>query len=160
MKLNTQYNTKAIYQLCLEQGYISKELCSYREFYDIIREFNKGISNKIIYNQYTFKINIGYFRVIRVQRRGKSINWGASNKRKQELIEQNLVPYNKETAPHGLEWFIYHEGDYFIWNWFKDKSAKFIKNVVSYKLLPTAGNRKEVAQAVKLNPDASYGLYK
>lgn len=159
MNPNSQYNTRSIYNLCIEQGLINKETCSYRDFYDVIREFHKGVSNKIIFNEYNFKINIGYFKVLRVARKGESINWGASKKRKQELIDSGLTPFNKTTALDGVKWFIYHEGDYYKWSWFKDKAATFIKNCKMYKFTPMTGNRRAVAKAVQLNPQAEYASH-
>lgn len=160
--MNRQYNTRAIYNICIEKGIIQKDEISYRLFYDIIREFHKEISHKIILETYRFKPSeIGIFEVIKDIRRGKSINWHASKKRKQEIIDAGGTPYSKLSAPNGIEWFVYHEGeDYFKWHWFKDTSAKFIKNLKFYTFKVATGNRRAVAPAVKQNPfaDLDYGI--
>lgn len=161
MTTNQPFNTRAIYLVCLEQGLIKEDTCTYREFYDIVREFNKQISEKIIFSQYVYKLPIGIFNVIKTERynNSKSINWGASKKRKQELIEQGLIPFNKKDAPDGVEWFIYNEGDYFKWRWFQTKDAKFLKNLIKYHFKATTNNRRAIAKAVKDNPDINYVIH-
>ena len=161
MNSNRQYNTKAIYDLCLSLDLVKKEQVPYTIFYTIIREFHKAIAEGIIFKTYSFKPSeIGIFHVLRDERRGKSINWQASKKRKQEIINSGGIPYSKLGAPHGLEWFVYHEGDYFKWNWYKDKGASFIKNLKKYTFKVATGNRRAVAKAVKSNTFASidYGI--
>ncbi len=160
--MNRQYNTRAIYNLCVEQGILDKNEIPYIQFYHIVREFHREVSQKIIFNTYRFKPSeIGFFEILKDQRKGKSIDWNASKKRKQEIIAAGGTPYNKAEAPTGIEWFIYHEGsDYFKWNWFKDTGAKFIKNIKYYVFKAATGNRRAVAKAVKQNPfaDLDYGI--
>jgi hypothetical protein len=162
--MNRQYNTKAIYTLCVEQGIINKDEFVYKDFYNVIREFHKEIAKKIINDQYKFKPSqIGIFEITKDIRRGQSINWGASNKRKQEIIDSGLVPYNKENSPEGIEWFIYHEGgDYYKWRWFKDTGAKFISNIKYYNFQAARANLRGLAKAIKENPFASleYGIHR
>jgi hypothetical protein len=160
--MNRQYNTRAIYDICVKQDIIDKNEISYRDFFNVIREFHKEISSKIIFDTYRFKPSeIGVFEIIKDIRRGKSIDWNASKKRKQQLLDDGLVPFSKAEAPDGIKWFVYHEGsDYFKWNWFKDTGAKFIKNIKYYTFKVTTGNRRTVAPAVKQNPfaDLDYGI--
>lgn len=159
--MNRQYNTRAIYNICIEKGILQKNEIPYKLFYDIIREFHKEISNKIVFDTYRFKPSeIGVFEILRLDRKGKSIDWNASKKRKQEIIDAGGTPYSKLNAPNGIEWFVYHEGDYFKWNWFKDTGAKFVKNLKFYVFKAATGNRRAVAKAIKQNPfaDLDYGI--
>jgi len=106
---------------------------------------------------------IGIFDIKKDIRRGQSIDWGASNKRKQEIIDSGLTPFNKTTAPDGIEWFIYHEGgDYYKWRWFKDTGALFISNIKYYTFTATRANLRGLAQCIKQNPFASldYGIHR
>lgn len=162
--MSRQYNTRAIYNLCIEQGIIQKDEIPYRLFYDVIKEFHKGISDKIITDAYQFRPSeIGIFEIIKDVRRGKTIDWGASKKRKQEIIDEGGVPFNKVSAPNGVEWFVYHSGeDYFKWNWYKIKESNFIKNLKYYIFRAATGNRRAVGSAVKQNPfaDLDYGIHR
>jgi hypothetical protein len=159
---NRQINTREIYNICVQNGVINKKEIPYKLFYDVIRQFHKQLSDKIIFNTYQFKTNIGQFEVLRDERRGKSIDWNASKKRKQDIIDSGGTPFNAQTAPHGIKWFIYHEGDYFKWHWFKDTGISFIKNIKYYVFKPTSDNRRAVAKAVKNNPFAEldYGVHR
>jgi hypothetical protein len=162
MNSNKQYNTRSIYNHCVNEGLIDKKLVPYMTFYKVIRQFHKEISDKIIFDTYQFKTEIGQFEVLRDERKGKSIDWNASKKRKQEIIDSGNVPFNAESNPDGIKWFVYHEGDYFKWNWFKDKGISFTKNIKFYVFKPTSINRRAVAKAVKNNPFAEldYGIHR
>lgn len=159
--MSRQYNTRAIYNICIENGIIREDEIPYKTFYNVIREFHKEISQKIIFDTYRFNPSeIGVFEILRSERRGKSIDWNASKKRKQEIIDSGEVPYSKLNAPNGIDWFVYHDGDYFKWNWYKNTATTFIKNIRFYMFKAATGNRRAVAQAVKNNPFASinYGI--
>lgn len=158
--MNQQINTKVIYQLCLSKELFRKEEIPYITFYNVIREFNKQIAEKIITEAYQFNNGIGIFQVIRDERKGKSIDWAASKKRKEEIVAAGDVPYSKTDAPNGIEWFIYHTGDYFKWQWYKNQ--QFIKNLSNYIFRTTVNNRRAVAKAIKSNDNLSmkYGFTK
>lgn len=63
------------------------------------------------------------------------IDWGLSNKYKAELIEQGKVPYDQNSAPHGVKWHIYHDSDYAYWFWWE---AGAIQNRGFFKFFPSS----------------------
>lgn len=65
----------------------------------------------------------------------KNINWHESNKKRQELIDQGITPYDKNTAPDGVKWFIYHDEPYTYW--YKWIRSKWIRNKKVIKFTPT-----------------------
>jgi|SRR5690606_31073606 len=158
--MNQQINSRALYQICLSKELFSKEEIPYNLFYNVVREFNKLIAEKVITEAYQFKTNIGIFQVVRDERKGKSIDWAASKRRKQEILDSGQIPYSKTESPNGVEWFIYHTGDYFKWQWYKHQ--QFIKNLSNYIFRTTVNNRRAVAKAIKSDENLSvkYGFTK
>ena len=71
------------------------------------------------------------------------VDWGTSNKYKAKLIEAGKVPYDRDTAPNGIKWHIYHNTDFGYWFWWE---AGPIANRAFFKFLPSKfvrrGNRK------------------
>lgn len=51
------------------------------------------------------------------------VNWGESNKLKQEIIARGGTPYNELDAPHGEKWMIFHTEAYPYLNWIKGQGA-------------------------------------
>jgi hypothetical protein len=155
------HNLKSIYNICIEQGFI-KDI-EYKTFANIVKQFHKDISLEVQLG-YRFQPNgeLGTFNIIRDIRRGRTIDWGASNKFKQKILDNGGIPFNKETAPNGEEWFIYFEdNNYYKWKWFKRKPT-FIKNLIYYMFKPSSKNRRTISQVIKDNPLAAerYGVYK
>lgn len=162
LETNKQYRLKEIYKIAIDNNLLPKNI-EYKDFYYIVRDFNKSVSNKIINDHYKFAFGLGLIEVLRTNRKGKSIDWHTSKQLKQALIDSGKTPFNKETAPEGEKWFVYFEGkDYFKWHWFKDKGCDFVKNVKYYVFKPMADNIKKVGKAVKENPfaDLDYGIHK
>ena len=57
----------------------------------------------------------------------RNIDWGESIKNKQTLIDAGITPYDKNTAPDGVKWFIYHNEDYTYWfKWYNNRFNKFL----------------------------------
>lgn len=160
--MSKQYTLKDIYQLGRLKGLIQKDI-TYKEFSEVSRDFNKEISSRIVNNAYKFNFGLGLIELKRSLRRGKSINWDASKKLRQAIIDRGEIPFNKETAPEGAKWLIYFEGkDYYKWKWFKNHIVNLRKNVKYYIFRPMRKNRREIAKVVKENPfaDIDYGIYK
>jgi hypothetical protein len=64
----------------------------------------------------------------------KNINWHLSLKRKEELIAQGITPYNKETNPDGVKWFVYHDEPFTYWfRWIPSR----IRHRKLIKFMPT-----------------------
>lgn len=85
-----------------------------KDFLSIIGHFNNLIINEVIERGYTFNMchNLGSIIVRRKKRTRKKIDWNASKKYRQKLIDEGKVPYDKKESPDGIKWFIYHNGDY------------------------------------------------
>ena len=133
------------------------------DFLKCTAEFNKRIAQKIL-EGYKFRIpSVGGQLEIKVRERKKKskrftdINWDESLKYKQELIDKGEVPYNKETAPDGVKWFVYHEGPYCLWNWFRATGDRYKKNIMNYSFKVTRGpngNARKMWEMFKKNPIA------
>jgi len=164
MRNSNQINTKAIFKHAIENKLLPEDT-DYVTFYNVVREFHKEIAIKIM-NGYEFKPGylLGNFHIVKDLRKGKTINWGASNKRKQELIDQGITPFNKATAPNGVEWFIYYtDNKYYRWRWLKDIRKNFTKRMKYYMFSAAANNRKALGKIVKANQDIileNYVTYK
>lgn len=157
-----QYTLKELYQTAIERNYIGSDI-SYKKFSEVVRDFNIQVSDKIISNHYKFKFGLGTIQVLRKDRKGKSIDWHTSKKVRQDIIDRGEIPFNKVTAPTGIEWFVYFEGkDIFKWHWYKDKGTEFIKNSKYYLFQAMTANKKRVGKVIKANQfaDLDYGLHK
>lgn len=158
------HNLKSIYKICLENKFIPEDT-TYKQFFETLDEFHKDISYKVN-RGYKYRPNerLGVFNIIKDIRKGKTIDWGKSNKVKQSIIDAGGIPYNKETAPEGEMWHIYYEDNsYFKWVWFKEgKAINFIKNIKYYFFRPCTKNRRSIAQAIKEDELVTeiYGVYK
>jgi len=99
-----------------------------------IEVFNKAIANEIL-KGYTFQLshrlaNIRIKKHLRTEKSKKRIDWAASNKLKQSIIEQGLIPfkvmeYDSMKRPiadnGGVKWFVYHEAEHsYTWYWQKE----------------------------------------
>lgn len=145
----SQLNTCDIFNIAVNKGLI-KDI-PYRMFYDVVREFHKEISKKIV-EGYRFRPghSLGTFYITKDLRKGYSIDWGSSNKRKAELITEGKIPYDKETAPDGEKWFIFYVDNlYFKWKWSQDTATHLTRNLKHYMFDATTGNRKSVGKAIK-----------
>lgn len=144
------HNLKSIYNICVKNELIPKDT-TYKEFFTTLNTYHREISDKIM-KSYIHKPNeqLGSFNVIRDIRRGKTINWGESNKLKDLLIKTGKVPYNKETAPDGEMWHIYYtDNDYFKWKWFKEGATQYLKNAKYYVFRACSRNRRTVGKVIK-----------
>jgi hypothetical protein len=157
------HNLKSIYNVCLENEYIPKGI-TYKEFFTTLNSFHKEISPKIMFG-YKFRPNgrLGVFNVVKDIRRGKTINWGDSNKLKAAIIAQGGIPYDKKTAPDGEKWHVYYmDNEYFKWKWFKEGATEFIKNSKYYIFKACTKNRRTVGKVVNENKlvTVNYAVYK
>lgn len=137
---------------------------SYEDYREVCELYNIYCMDKII-DGYT--VNLGSYlstlSIIRIERNysNPAVNWKASNEYKQELIDQGITPYNKETAPDGEKWLIYYTDDWycrFYWN----KSQCKVRNKSVYSFHPTRGlkgNKTKLKEALDKNP-LQYKKYK
>lgn len=97
---------------------------------------------------------LGYLSIVRVQRNyasksTRNIDWPASNKRRQQLIDEGKTPYSKTTAPDGVKWFVYFTGqDYYV-RFYWDKYAAQVENKSVYRFEATRGKKGNLTQLKK-----------
>ena len=144
----------------------------YEDFKHILESFNKKISEKII-KGYKFKVgyNLGTIKVLKKERKFKlnengnptsAINWGASNKRKSELLEEGKKLYDKKEQPDGEEWLVYFTDKFFVrfsWNRTSTAIAFSIKNIRTYSFKPTWTNKRSLATFAQENKETLYLNY-
>lgn len=114
----------------------------------IIREFNLSISELIVKEQYVLKMGyrLGNLECVRKTPKRKPINWDASNKNKQRLLDEGKIPYYKEDEKKakekglkykGIKWLIrYNEDNVYVNHYNKYKYFKFelIKSNITLSL--------------------------
>lgn len=134
---------KELYDICQKNAIIDKDI-TYKEFYDVTREFNKMMSDEIN-KGYQFDTIIGEFGVVKKDRVRRYIDWGSSNKKKMQLIEEGKIPFNKKTAPEGEDWLIYFTSTVnFTWKWIQAASVKTF-----YYFMPCTDNKRKLGREVK-----------
>lgn len=150
----------------LEINKLNNRNQSYNIFKFIIGQFNKKNSTEILKGE---TLSIGFkLGEIRIQKKRrykgdenvesmqphnyKVVNWGESNKLKQELIDKGFTPYKaiKDEEGNiigdngGHKWLIYFTDDYSYW-WYWHKNSKtmdkgiWVKNARRYSFLPSKG---------------------
>jgi hypothetical protein len=136
---------------------LKSKIINYSQYKFIISNFNEMISDKIITEGYVLKLGhrLGEIRIIKKKRSNKKpIDWNASNKAKEAIIAKGDIPYNKTTAPNGVEWLVYFT-DLYGYYWYWSKYLCTCTNRDSYSFKPTAGdygNIKKLNQYRKHNP--------
>lgn len=158
-----EFNIRSIYDLCLEKEYIISSL-TYNEFNKIVRDFNKEIADKIL-KGYKFQpgFRLGLFNIVRDIRRGQTIDWGASNKLKKEILAKGEILYDKEKNPEGKEWLLYYlDNEYFKWKWSKIGTAKYTPNILFFMFRASSRNRRIIGKIVREDKSIidNYGEYK
>lgn len=120
----------------------NKCLMPYEIYLELLKRSNFEISKHIVKGGYYTFGNVGKIYVREKPRtflfKGRPvklpIDWGLSNKYKEELIKQGKVPYDKNNAPFGVKWHIYHTSDYGYWFWWE---AGPIANRGFFRFYPT-----------------------
>lgn len=149
------YSTKDIYlYLKMHNQLIGEEIAplqlTYNAFFNIIEEFNKAISKEII-SGYVFKSPLGVIEIVKRKRKHKqlAINWSLSLKRKQQLIGEGKIPFDKENAPNGEHWYIYFtDNTRYKWTWTR---AYNIYNWMGF--YPTVNNNRQLGRAINKNEE-------
>jgi len=132
-------------------------------FRAICSEFNMEIIDYIL-EGYSFNMgnqlsNISIKRVIRDNAK-PTIDWGESNKYKNELLSQGKKLYNKDTG-EGIKWYIYYtDKNYLRYFWNKGKCK--VPNKSVYKFIPTRGlkGNKEKLSLLLKEDDLAYLKFK
>ena len=153
------YTLTDIYkEYVLEHSSIDKKI-----FRDICEEFNIRIMEDVLEGS-TFNMgnNLSTLSIVRKERdpRNPKVDWGESNKYKQELVEANKELYNAETG-QGIKWHIYYtDGYYCKFYWRKGKCR--IPNKSVYRFDATRGikgNKEKLINLLKTD-DLAYLKFK
>lgn len=125
----------------------------------ILKEYNKLILKVIIEQGLTFNCpdNCGIFKVKRKENQVevRRVNWDLSNKVKKRILKDGGTPYNKDLAPTGEKWIVYHSNDYDCWiAW--GKSSCNVMNSHYYSFRPSKTSIRELLDFRKLNPLNDY----
>jgi len=127
---------------------------------------NNGTINKKVFREICESFNMGHnlstLSVVRKERdpRNPKVDWGESNKYKQELIEQGEELYNVLTGK-GTKWHIYYTDSYYCkFYWRKGKCR--IPNKSVYRFDATRGvkgNKEKLINLLKTD-DLAYLKFK
>jgi len=118
----------------------------YNLFQVIISRYNEAMVSLILKGSiYPMGNHLGNMLITRKERvtyidpsRGtvtRNINWHESKKYREYLISQGIIPYDKETAPDGEKWFVYHNEPYTFW--FTWHPSPYMANKRIAKFTPT-----------------------
>jgi len=148
------------------------QLISFEIYKDIIVEFNKLSVDSMIGVNHYFKFNaqFGAISVIQNENSGTSIDWDKSIKKKNKLIEQNLIPYVKEDAKKAAEnneeylgqfWLVYNPKLDFYWHWFRHPTAiSYNPLILNYRFVPARGQKSIVKKLKDAKKDRALSLIK
>ncbi len=145
---------------------LKKQILPYTVYKAVITGFNKRIASKIVNNNYEFNLipSFGSISVVRTESLKKKVNWGASDKKKAEILAKGGIPYLKaeaENTPNykGEKWLVYHPLINFYFYWKKYKKYRAYVKDFTYK--PARGKVSIVKQLqnVKDNRELALSLY-
>lgn len=149
-----------------------KSKIPYWMFKEVIARHNKGVADAVILGSvFNFGSGLGLLLIKKIKRSYRSLlhpepDWGASKRRKAELIEQGITPKDQD-HPDGEEWIIFYTDPWYLrWAWSKKRICR-VKNQTVYKFVPTSnqskkandnsieklGNKGKLALMNKLNPN-------
>lgn len=145
---NYAHVNKAVEQLKERLKNIQETALSCKKFSFIIKEGNNLIIDKIIKEAYEFTpmSTFGSIVVTKNSSKKERINWGASNKKKQEILDRGGIPYCKEDALNnndykGEQWLINHDSLDFFLHWERTYSARTYNPYLNdYAYKPARGN--------------------
>ena len=113
-------------------------------FRSICSDFNMAIIDYILEGgKFFMSNNLSYICILRILRNNSkpTIDWGESNKYKQELLDAGESLYDSSTGK-GVKWHIYYtDSEYCRYYW--NKSACKVKNKSVYKFIFLTINIKE-----------------
>ena len=132
-------------------------------FRDICEEFNITIMSKILDGaEFNMGNNLSSLSITRVERdpRSPRVDWGESNKYKQELLDKGKDLYNLNTST-GNKWHVYYTDSFYCkYYWKKGKCRVSNKSV--YRFTPTRGlkgNKEKLINMLKKD-DLAYLKFK
>lgn len=131
------FNTPELYKFYKkESGELSKEM-----FTELCQEFNQRVMDDIILKGGKFNMgdNLSTLSIGRIERNysNKQVDWAASKKLKQQLLDEGKKLYDDSTK-EGEKWLVYFTNDWycrFYWN----KGRCKVPNKTAYKFVATRG---------------------
>lgn len=143
---------------------------SYKQFSDVVNRFNNKLKNELIYNSCKFvlpyRIGSMYIKrkkvILRLDEEGNVIKKGlipdwkktlelwkkvypGQSKEELKLIKNKQVVYNLNEHTYGYRFFLF-------WS----KKTSNIKNHGPYEFVFAKSNRRELARALRSNPNITY----
>jgi hypothetical protein len=135
------------------------EITSHDKYRDIVENFFKAACTSLIEGKkLNLMYNSGYLFIKRVERSFKhpSIDWGGSNKFKQQLIDEGRTPLQGDNG--GVPWLVYYTDDeYYRLAWIKPNVG--LKHTKFYKFVPARGRpgnegfREQMSALIKARPE-------
>ena len=132
-------------------------------FVEICNDFNVMIFDYLLEGkEFNMGYNLSTLSIVRIERDPNfpKIDWGESNKYKQELLDERERLYNHETGK-GVKWYIYYtDGYYCKYYWRKGKCK--VKNKSVYRFDATKGikgNKNKLINLLK-EDDLAYLKFK
>lgn len=125
--------------------------------------YNQRVMDRIIEHAEVFKL--GYkMSIIKVvwnnqHKDAFPIDWFASHKLKEEIIERGGTPQDKDEAPDGEKWLITYDLDKPYARFYWKKVQCTVKNKTVYKFSPTRGlkgNKERLTKRIKNSPSSIF----
>tara|TARA_R110000744_G_scaffold156107_1_gene271636 strand:- start:163 stop:633 length:471 start_codon:yes stop_codon:yes gene_type:complete len=141
-----------------ENTRVDKEL-----FINICADFNILVFEELLEGSiFNMGNNLSTLSIVRKERdpRSPRIDWGESNKYKQELLEEDQELYNSITG-QGTKWHIYHTDEFYCKYYWRKGKCK-IKNKSVYRFDATRGikgNKEKLIYLLKTD-DLAYLKFK
>ena len=143
---------------------LKRKRISFKLYKLILKKFNTKIASEIVFNYYTFNLgyNLGSLFLAHKQVEKKMVDWGNSDKKREEIKLRGGTPYYKEDAEEakkygdeycGEKWLMYHPKDT-VWVHHK------LGNIRSYKLkLIVSSSKDNISRQVsKLRNSKGYNF--
>lgn len=147
-----EYYKKAHKRYVKHQSYIKElenKIRSYIIYTKIVKKFNLKLAKEIVERQYIFSLGYGLGKIAAVRKTSKrnKVNWFASLKRKEQILEKGGIPFSREEEKRALEegkeykgekYLIYHPQEnvwiYHLYTQFTSYKFQLVKSNVSDSL--------------------------
>jgi hypothetical protein len=117
---------------------VEKAAANFLLYRDILQGFNLMLMDFIIKGG-VFHIGhrLGNLKIIYKNRKRLSVDWGQSNKNKQEILDRGGIPKHI-SQPNGEKWLVFRDSQKSVY-WFWDKTFVTMKNNAYFEFKPTSG---------------------
>ena len=133
--------------------FYGRKKMSYRDFSRIINRYNKLIVEAVASGEtWKMPLNMGIVKLVTGSRnfKRKRIDWPASHKLKQDIIDRGGTP-RKAGTEEGENWIVYYTDDFYCRvNWDKKGTkGNSLRNWKVYKFYPAWGFKRLVAKKLQ-----------